>query len=132
IGQQNPSAVLVFDTSLNEFGLPQNRLLARVDVDLTPEELKVVPLPGGGELLYVTDFQNDKVHVIDPALLDSSSARTEIQVGKSPFGMGFIDLGGARRLFVTNFDEDTLSAIDVDPQSPTFNQVLYRVGAPRP
>lgn len=133
IGVANPSSVLIVDTSLNDFGEPQNRIIARVDVDQVPEQLKVVPTPDGGELVYVADFTNARLHVVDPLALDSSGARTSIEVGEGPFGMDFVVLpDGGRRLIVANFDEDTLSVIDADPTSLTFNEVLYRVGAPRP
>lgn len=131
VGARNPSAVLVIDTSLGDDGLPKNELVGRVDVDLTPQQIRVVETPLG-ELVYVADFENASVHVIDPALLDSGTARTAIRVGQGPFGVTSATVNGAPRLIVTNFVEDTLSVIDLDPESPTFHRELYRVGAPRP
>ena len=133
IGMANPSSVAVLDTSLDQFGEPKNQILARIDVDQVPEQMKLVQTADGGELLYITDFSNGRVHVIDGDLLDAGGARTSINVGAGPFGIEQITLpGDLRRLVVTNFAEDTLSFIDADPASPTHNQVLYRVGAPRP
>jgi DNA-binding beta-propeller fold protein YncE len=130
-GTRLPSAVVIFDTSLNEFGEPKNALVSRVQVGTTPEELTVVPRPGGGELVYVADFIGGRVHVVDPDLADGVAPADVIEVGRGPFGMTFAEFDGKRRLFVVNFDEDTVSAIDADEASATFNEVLYRIGAPR-
>lgn len=132
VGLADPSSVLIFDTSLNQFGEPRNQILGRVDVDLAPEQIEVVPMPDGTELVYVSDLDNASLHVIDPTLIESGAAKDRIPVGLGPFGLAFADISGARRLFVANFDEDTISVIDVDPASPTFHEVLYQVGAPRP
>jgi DNA-binding beta-propeller fold protein YncE len=133
IGMANPSSVVVLDTSLDQFGFPTNQILARIDVDQVPEQMKVIDTADGRELIYITDFNNKRVHVLDGDLIDGGGARTSIDVGNGPFGLEEIVLpGDLHRLVVTNFAEDTLSFIDADPASPTHNQVLYRVGAPRP
>jgi DNA-binding beta-propeller fold protein YncE len=133
VGMANPSSVVILNTSLDQFGEPKNQILARIDVDQVPEQMELVQTADGGELLYITDFNNGRVHVIDGDLIDAGGARTSINVGAGPFGIEQVTLpGNLRRLVVTNFAEDTLSFIDADPASPTHNQVLYRVGAPRP
>jgi DNA-binding beta-propeller fold protein YncE len=132
VGARNPSSVIVFDTSLGSDGLAKNDLIGRVDVDLSPQQLRVVQLSDGRELVYAVDFENARVHIVDPEFLDSGTARGAIDVGQGPFGAAFATVNGAPRLFVVNFVEDTISAVDLDPASPTFHQELYRIGAPRP
>jgi hypothetical protein len=37
-----------------------------------------------------------------------------------------------KKVYVTNFLEDTLAVIDVSPSSPTYNRVVLRIGDVRP
>jgi DNA-binding beta-propeller fold protein YncE len=134
VGAARPAAVVIFDTSLDDFGRPKNALLGRVALAEggVPEQIRVVPQPGGGERVYVADSAGGRISVIDPELLDSPAPVDVIPVGRGPFGMAFAALAGGRRLFVTSLEEETVWVIDVDPASPAFHEVLYRIGAPRP
>jgi DNA-binding beta-propeller fold protein YncE len=53
-----------------------------------------------------------------------------VQVGRGPYGVAMSPT--RKRLYVSNFLEDTLAVIDLTPGSATRNRVVLRIGEPRP
>ena len=53
-----------------------------------------------------------------------------ITVGRGPFAVA--SSASHKKVYVTNFLEDTLAVIDVDPTSKNRNRVVLRLGAPGP
>jgi YVTN family beta-propeller protein len=67
----------------------------------------------------VTNYGANSVSVID--IVNTIVAHTAIQVGDTPIKIAINPQGTLA--YVTNFADNTVSVIDVDPNSLTYNQV---------
>lgn len=123
---RKPPSLQILDTSLTPTGVPRNELVGAVDVCRQASTVSVID-PGDGERAYLTCFQDGQIYVIDPR----GRGRVEdiITVGRGPYAVAPAPDG--KRLFVTNFLEDTIAVIDLVPGSPTRNRVVLRIGEPR-
>jgi DNA-binding beta-propeller fold protein YncE len=123
---RKPPSLQILDTSLAPTGVPRNELVGAVDVCRQASTVSVID-PGDGERAYLTCFQDGQIYVIDPR----GRGRVEdvITVGRGPYSVAATPDG--KRLFVTNFLEDTIAVIDLVPGSPTRNRVVLRIGEPR-
>jgi YVTN family beta-propeller protein len=83
---------------------------------------------GDGERVYVTCFQDGQLYVVDPRGL--GSVEDIITVGRGPYSV--VTAPSRKKVYVTNFLEDTVAVVDVAPDSPYRNRVVLRVGHPRP
>jgi DNA-binding beta-propeller fold protein YncE len=82
---------------------------------------------GDGERAYVTCFQDGQIYVVDPRGL--TSVEDIILVGRGPFtAVGSV---AHKKVYVTNFLEDTIAVVDVSPTSPRKNRVVLRIGDER-
>jgi YVTN family beta-propeller protein len=79
---------------------------------------------GGGERVYVGCFNDGELYVIDPRGQVEVEAVTV--VGRGPFGLAIAP--SRQLLFVSNFLENSLAVIDLDPDSPTLYRVIMRIG----
>lgn len=124
---RRPPSLQVLDTSLNEQGVPANKPLGATDICRQASTVTVAD-SGDGERAYVTCFQDGQIYVIDPrpgqVLVDDI-----VLVGRGPYSV--VAAPGRKRLYVTNFLEDTLAVIDITPNAPTRNRVVLRIGIPR-
>ncbi len=122
---REPSAILEFDTSLDAAGVPRHDLLGTVEICNQPSQLVLADL-GEGLRGFVPCFQNGQVWVVDLEQMDLIDA---IDVGK---GTGSLAVSPLRkRVYVTDYADDTIAVIDVDPSSKTKNHTVLRVGKPR-
>jgi len=123
---RKPPSLQIFDTSIGPTGVPRNELAGAVDMCRQASTVTVVD-SGDGERAYVTCFQDGQIYVVDPR----GTGRVEdvITVGRGPYSA--VAAPGGKRLYVTNFLEDTVSVIDLTPGSRTRNRVVLRVGKPR-
>ena len=80
------------------------------------------PIVKHGASVYVVNTPADKVDVIHA---DTRSTRTSIHVGIDPVSLALRPDG--RELWVSNHISDTVSVIDTDPESPTFEQVVATI-----
>ncbi len=123
---RRPPSLQVFDTSLDATGVPANKALGTTDICRQASTVAVADT-GDGERVYITCFQDGQLYVIDP--------RTNVQVedivlvGRGPYSVAAAPT--RKKLFVTNFLEDTLAVIDITPNTPTRNRVVLRIGIPR-
>lgn len=122
-----PPMLHVYDTALTSAGYPKNELVAGTDL-CTGASNVLVADAGEGERVYVSCFTNGQIWVIDPR--GGLSVESFIQVGRGPYGIAIAP--GRRRLYVSNFLEDTLAVIDLTPGAVTRNRVVLRIGEPRP
>ena len=51
-------------------------------------------------------------------------------VGRGPYAV--VASKGRKKLFITNFLEDTIAVVDVTPGASTRNRVVLRIGEPKP
>ncbi len=124
---RRPPTVQIIDTTLGPTGLPRNKVIGATDICRQASTITVADT-GDGERAYVTCFQDGQVYVIDPR----GQAKVEdiILVGRGPYAVTASLT--RKKLFVTNFLEDTIAVIDLAPGSPTRNRVVLRIGEPRP
>jgi hypothetical protein len=124
---RKPPSVQVFDTSVGPDGFPQNRPVGASDVCREASTLTVQD-SGDGLRVYLTCFADGQVYVVDPRGI--STVEDIITVGRGPYAVA--GAANRKRLYVTNFLEDTVAVIDVDPGSATRNRVVLRIGLVRP
>lgn len=123
---RNPPLLEIFDTSIGPEGAPQDRPLAGVDICRNASRLTVAD-SGDGERVYVACFDAGQVYVIDPSA--GGNVEAVITVGRGPYDLAASP--SKKRLYVTNYLEDTVSVIDLTPGAPTRNRVVMRLGEPK-
>ena len=118
-----PPTLQIFDTSLGATGFPQNQLTGATDICREASTLHVMD-SGDGDRAYVSCFQDGTVYVVDPRGL--SHVEDIVQTGRGPYAVA----GSPQRkkLFVTNFLEDSIAVIDTTPGAITQNRVVLRIG----
>ncbi len=151
--QNAPPSVAVLDTRLDEAqtrGLPSNKVVDTIQVCQSPSHMalrqRVEAGPPGADptlrtKLYVACFTANQIMVVDP---DRPGVDETILLGRGPTELAF-NFSGAetpaaeqlpeprhRRLYVTNYAESTIGVIDLDPDSPTENRLVARIGMPFP
>ena len=82
---------------------------------------------GDGTKAYVTCFRDGEVYVIDTA--PDPEVEAIVTVGRGPFGIAVSAV--RQKLYVTNFLEDTVAVIELDPTSALRFQVVLRIGVRR-
>jgi YVTN family beta-propeller protein len=123
---RRPPSLQIYDTSLGPTGFPKNDGIAATDLCREASTLAVMDT-GDGERVYVSCFQDGEIYVIDPRGL--SSVEDIVTVGRGPYAVAAAPT--RKKVYVTNFLEDTVAVIDVSPTSPTYNRVVLRIGEPR-
>ena len=121
---RSPPSVQVYDTTPGATGAPQNRLLGASDVCREASSV-VAGDGGGGERVFVSCFNGGQVYVVDPR--GTTRVETVTTVGRGPFALAIAPT--RQLLFVTNFLEDSVAVIDLDPTAPTQYRVILRIGA---
>lgn len=124
LAYRTPAAVLVLDTVDDAEAFSQNTL-ALISVGGGPSRIRVLPTgPGGKELAYVTCFDDDKVWVLDLADL---VVVDQIDVGAGPYDLAARLSDTEPRAYVSNFLDDTISVIDLDPTSPYYHTQIAEI-----
>jgi DNA-binding beta-propeller fold protein YncE len=123
---RRPASLQVFDTSLGPTGFPNNQGRGGVAICREGSEVSVVDA-GDGERAYITCFQDGQLYVIDPR--GTASVADIIDVGRGPYSVRAAPT--RKKLYVTNFLEDTIAVIDISPTSQYRNRVVLRIGTPR-
>ena len=93
------------------------------DICRQASELAIMD-PGDGERAYVTCFQDGQLYIIDPRGL--SMVEDIVLVGRGPYSV--VASLSHKKVYVTNFLEDTIAVIDVSPTSKFRNRVVLRIG----
>ncbi len=123
---RRPPALIVYDTAAGPTGAPTNLPLGATDICRQASTVAVSGL-GADERAYVTCFQDGQLQVVDATgRIDVEEA---IVVGRGPYGVATSRI--RNKLYVTNFLEDTVAVIDIEPGSTRRNRVVLRVGIPR-
>jgi DNA-binding beta-propeller fold protein YncE len=120
---RNPPTLQIFDTSLGATGFPQNQLAGATDICREASTLGVMD-SGDGDRAYISCFQDGVVYVVDPRGL--SHVEDIVQTGRGPYAV--TGAPQRKKLFVTNFLEDTVAVIDTTPGAATQNRVILRIG----
>jgi DNA-binding beta-propeller fold protein YncE len=122
---RNPPALEVIDTSLTS-DFPANTGLGGTDICRNASTLAVMN-PGDGDHAYVTCFDDGQIYVVD--LSGVIQLDDVIPVGRGPYAV--VAAPTRKKVYVTNFLEDTVAVIDVTPGSALRNRVVLRIGEPR-
>ena len=124
---RDPPTLQIFDTSTTDTGFPANTTIGVADLCREGNLLASVDT-GDGERVYVSCFSDGVIDVLDPngggTLLD------QIESGSGPYAVAVS--ASRKKLYVTNFLEDTVSVIDIAPGSPTRDRVVLRIGTIKP
>ena len=124
---RKPPSLQVYDTSLGPTGFPQNRGVGATDICRQASTLAVMDA-GDGDRAYISCFQDGQLYIVDPRGL--SSVEDIVLVGRGPYTV--VGSAAHKKVYVTNFLEDTVAVVDVNPTSPRYNRVVLRIGEVRP
>jgi DNA-binding beta-propeller fold protein YncE len=123
---RRPPTLQVFDTSIGPEGTPRNVAVAASDICREASTLVAFGI-GDAERVYVTCFLDGQIYVVDPR--GQSQVEDIFTVGRGPYAI--VGSPMHNKLFITNFLEDTIAVVDVDPTSSTRNRVVLRIGVPK-
>ncbi|MBA3393149.1 MAG: hypothetical protein H0T89_10915 [Deltaproteobacteria bacterium] len=123
---RRPPSLQIFDTSLGPTGFPKNDPIGATDLCRQASTVTVAN-SGDGDRVYVTCFQDGQLYIINPQ--GQGSVDDIVTVGRGPYSV--VAAPDAKKLFVTNFLEDTIAVLDIEPGSPTRNRVVLRIGERR-
>jgi YVTN family beta-propeller protein len=121
-----PPTLQIIDTSLDAQGFPANQLVGATDICRAGSTLAIADT-GAGERVYVTCFDDGEVYVIDPS--DQGSVEHVFTVGRGPYDIAVSPT--RKKLYVSNYLEDTISVIELTPGSPLQYHVVLRLGVPK-
>ncbi len=127
-----PAALVVMDISVKE-GNPRNEIINAIDLCLQPSNIKLHRAQDGRLTAYAVCWATGQVYALDPVAGDLIAV---IPVGSGPHDMVFTPDDpwvpeSLRSLgFISLFAENTIVVIDLDPQSPTWNSIIGRLGRP--
>lgn len=119
---REPPSLAVVDTSIGLDGAPRNLIAGGTDLCREASGLAVADL-GEGERAFVSCFTDGEVYVIDPR--SGVEVEAIATVGRGPFGVAVS--AQRKRLYVTNFFENSLAVIDLTPGSPWQYRVVLRI-----
>ena len=124
---RRPPSLQIYDTAVGPTGAPRNTPLGATDLCRQASTVTVADA-GDGERAYVTCFQDGQLYIVDPR--GEGSVEAIVTVGRGPYSV--VAAPGRKKLYVTNFLEDTIAVVDIDPTSRLRNRVVLRIGEPRP
>lgn len=120
-----PPMLHVFDTSLDEQGVPRNQFLRGVEVCAQASNLTVAQIRGR-DRIFVACFRNGQVWSVDPrgGVVDQI-----IEVGNGP--QSLVVSPGREKLYVANNLENTIAVVNLAAEVETENRVVLRIGRPQ-
>jgi DNA-binding beta-propeller fold protein YncE len=124
---RRPPSLQIYDTATTETGFPANAGIGATDICRQASTLAALDT-GDGVRVYVTCFQDGQLYIVDPR--GQSSVEDILIVGRGPYSV--VAAQTKKKVYVTNFLEDTISVIDVAPGSPMRNRVVLRIGEVKP
>lgn len=150
VTENNPPSLLVLDTRTDntEGSQPHNIVTDVVDICQTPSHFGVrrfvVPgAPGSPSRVktkvIVACFLSSQLMIVDPdrpgvdeTVFSGLSGPNDLTFNWSDVGsqLPIADVGLPHHAYVTNYSESTIAVVDLEPNSPTENHVLGRLGNP--
>jgi DNA-binding beta-propeller fold protein YncE len=124
---REPPVLIEVDTSIED-GVPRNRPLRTVEICPEPSLVKMEPYSDRLQL-WVVCFGTSQMFVVDGDLMEVVAV---VATGRGPNDLAFDPDDTRRRAYVTNFGENTIGIIDLDPTSPTYRFMVRRIGFPEP
>lgn len=124
---RRPPSLQIYDTSPKPTGFPANTGIAATDICSQAAALAVMDA-GDGDRAYIPCFQDGELYIVDPR--GQAAVEDIVAIGRGPYAVAAAP--SRKKVFVTNFLEDTISVVDVDPQSRLRNHVTLRIGEVKP
>lgn len=122
IANRGPSSLLFLDTGPTDTETGSGTVNEIVDtllMPIGPAEIAVVDF-GDRELLYVSSFNDETLTIVDPK---TRAIVGSIEMLAQPYDL-IVDQARHQRLYVSLFSSDAVAVIDIDPDSPSFNQTI--------
>jgi len=123
---RRPPSLQIFDTSVDATGSPKNSPVGATDMCRQASTLAVADT-GDGDRVYVSCFQDGQIYIVNPN--GFPHAEDIVTVGRGPYSV--VAARTRKKLYVTNFLEDTIAVVDIAAGSATRNRVVLRIGTPR-
>jgi DNA-binding beta-propeller fold protein YncE len=133
---RTPSSLMIFDTSIDPTtGAPRHLLRSQVALcpHLTaglgggPDAVAVVDIDDDPAVfeprVYVTCFDIGEIWVVDT---DRGLLEATVPVGRGPDSIAIST--AHQQAYVGNYGDDTISVIDLDTQSPTYQHAVLQLG----
>jgi DNA-binding beta-propeller fold protein YncE len=121
VANRGPDAVLVIDvgpTNPATGGGTRNQIVDAIYMPADPAEVKLIEIDGR-ELLYVSSYDAEQIVVVDP---ESRLILDTIDIPGQPYTLT-ADTARHQRIYVSLFGDHGVAIVDIDPESPSFNQV---------
>ena len=119
---RTPPSLLELDTTRSAAGEQQARVLATLEVCAQPATLAVAQV-GGRRLGWLPCFGTGQVQIID---LDRMTLLATTDAGRGPHGV--VAAASRKRVFVSNYAEDTIAVLDAEDGTPTQHRVVLHLG----
>jgi hypothetical protein len=138
--QNNPPSLVVVDTRTDatQGDVPRNVVTDVVDVCQTPSHMAVREINGKSKVVVVC-FLSNQIMIVDPDRPGVDATIFSGFSGPNDLTFNFTDPGVTpatqqlipnRHAYVTNYSESTIAVVDLEPNSPTQNRVLAKLGHP--
>lgn len=124
---RRPPSLQIYDTSLDETtGQPRNQAVTVYDICREASGLAVGKV-GADELALVSCFREGTVFILDADGRRPTDA--VVTVGRGPYDV--VMSPSRKKAYVTNFLEDTVGVIELDPASKRQYREVLRIGEKR-
>ena len=128
---RQPASLVAIDMTIQENGLPKGEPLWVAEVCSDPSNVRIGRDPTRPDdptafLAYVVCFGAGEIFVVDTRI---GRVVDQILTGKGPNSLALDPF--SRRAFITNFLDNTIGIIDLDPSHARFNRMVLRIGTVR-
>lgn len=124
---RNPDVLLVIQVRNPTADVPALGLVRSVRLPNAPNELKVIPRAGRGDLVAITCSGAGVLALYDEDLGDLVAQVPA--VGLQPFGLDFDLRGTAARIFVSDFNDGRIAVVDLpDLARPQTARLVAHIG----
>lgn len=103
------------------------RRTAQVSVGRGPTAVRFAPFgPGGATRAFVTCANDDHLFAVDPI---GGVVTGVVPTGAGPFDLAVVDSPAGRFVVTSDFEDDSLTVVDADPESDRYLQAIARIHA---
>lgn len=110
-----------YDGTVTLIDSSSNTVIATIPVGLGPDTIGITP---DGTRAYILNYNSDSISVIiNQTVVATLTGFT------APYGIVFLP-NGQRAYVANNLVNDTVSVLDTNPNSPTYNQIISTISDP--
>jgi DNA-binding beta-propeller fold protein YncE len=126
VAGRGPDTLLVIEVKGATTEAPLLRIVRAIPLRAQPNEVKLVPRPGQGDLVAVTCSTDGSLVLYDAEVGDLVA---QLQVGAQPFSIAVDSKGPGARLYVSNFADGRVAVVDIpDLTQPRQARVVAHLG----